>query len=92
MKPVKLSLLAQILMRSGWRATVTVVGFGLLGLGLVLLFLPGPGLLVVIAGLAVLATQFAWAERALARVKQRTANAREAARARMGRDRPPSAA
>ena len=79
-------------MRSGWQATVTVVGFALLGLGIVLLFLPGPGLLVVIAGLAVLGTQFAWAERALRRVKQRAARAREAARSRVSRDRPPSAA
>ncbi len=89
MKP---SLLLQVLMRSGWQATVTVVGFGLLGLGVVLLFLPGPGLLVVIAGLAVLGTQFAWAERALRRVKQRARRAREAARGRVSPDRPPSAA
>ena len=80
-------------MRSGWQATVTVAGFGLLGLGIVLLFLPGPGLLVVIAGLAVLGTQFAWAERALRRVKGRAARAREAARrSRVSRGNPPSAA
>ena len=89
---MKLSILLQFLMRSGWQAAVTVAGFGLLGLGVVLLFLPGPGLLVVIAGLAILGTQFAWAERALRRVKERTTRARQAARARVSRGRPPSAA
>ncbi len=89
---MKLSILLQFLMRSGWQATVTVAGFGLLVLGVVLLFLPGPGLLVVVAGLAILGTQFAWAERALRRVKGRAARARQAARARVSRGRPPSAA
>lgn len=50
---------------SGKRIAVTVVGFALVALGLVLLVLPGPGILVVIAGFAVLATQYAWARRAL---------------------------
>ncbi len=51
--------------RSGKRILVTVVGFALIALGLVLLVFPGPGILVVIAGLAVLATQYTWARSAL---------------------------
>jgi uncharacterized protein (TIGR02611 family) len=62
--------------RSGRRAIVTVLGFTLVGVGLVLLVLPGPGLLVVIAGLAVLATEYMWARRALAEGKRRAAQAR----------------
>lgn len=50
---------------SGKRIVVTVVGFALVALGLGLLVLPGPGILVVLAGLAVLATQYTWARRAL---------------------------
>lgn len=57
--------------RNSWRVLVTVVGFGLIALGLVLLVLPGPGILVVIAGFAVLATQYAWARTALEVTKRR---------------------
>jgi uncharacterized protein (TIGR02611 family) len=42
-----------------------VVGLVLVAAGLVLLVLPGPGILLVIAGLAVLATEYVWAQRAL---------------------------
>ena len=51
------------------RLIVLVVGVALLGAGLAMLVLPGPGFLVVVAGLAVLATEFAWAERALDRTR-----------------------
>ncbi len=50
---------------SGKRIAVTIVGFTLIAVGLVLLVIPGPGILLIIAGLAVLATQYAWAQRAL---------------------------
>lgn len=47
------------------RAAVAVLG-GLLTLaGIVLLVLPGPGFVLVAAGLAVLATEFAWAKKPL---------------------------
>ena len=47
------------------RSVVAVVG-GLLTLtGIALLVLPGPGFVLVAAGLTVLATQFAWAKRPL---------------------------
>ena len=36
-------------------------GTGLILLGLVLLVLPGPGILTIAAGLALLATEFTWA-------------------------------
>ncbi len=57
------------------RMAVFVAGVSLLTLGAALLVLPGPGLLVIIAGLAVLATEFAWAERALDTAKARTKTA-----------------
>jgi uncharacterized protein (TIGR02611 family) len=49
---------------------VLVVGLFLLVAGLVMLVLPGPGVLVTMAGLAVLATEFDWARRLLARMRQ----------------------
>lgn len=48
---------------------VTIAGLSLLALGVVMLVLPGPGVLFILAGLTVLAKQFRWAEAALNRVK-----------------------
>ena len=49
------------------RAAVVLAGFVVVLVGLAMIPLPGPGLLVIAAGLAVLALEFAWAERLLAR-------------------------
>ena len=48
---------------------VAVVGFLLLSVGAALLVLPGPGLLVIAAGIAVLALEFPWAERLAKRIQ-----------------------
>jgi uncharacterized protein (TIGR02611 family) len=61
------------------RTAVTVVGLGVVGLGIVLLPLPGPGFLVIVAGLAVLATEYVWARRALERSRARARQAAAAA-------------
>lgn len=50
--------------------TVATVGATLLVLGIIFLVLPGPGIPLIIAGLAILATEFTWAEILLARTKQ----------------------
>jgi uncharacterized protein (TIGR02611 family) len=44
-------------------------GFGLLLAGIVMLLIPGPGWLTIAAGLAILATEFPWARRALDAIK-----------------------
>ena len=46
-----------------------VTGRVLLTVGLVLLFIPGPAVVVIISGLAILAVEFAWAERAMTRIR-----------------------
>jgi uncharacterized protein (TIGR02611 family) len=48
-----------------YRVGVAVVGFAIIITGLALIPLPGPGWLIVFAGLAVLSTEFVWAERLL---------------------------
>lgn len=63
--------------RSGKRIAITVIGFGLVGAGLVMLVIPGPGLLVIVAGLAVLASEYAWAQRALDEAKRRARQAKD---------------
>ncbi len=55
--------------RSSKRIAVTVVGAALVLGGIALLVLPGPGIIVVIAGFAVLGTEYAWAAAALDRTK-----------------------
>ena len=50
------------------RGIILIIGGTIIFFGVLLLVLPGPGLLVIIAGLAVLATEFAFAEKALSKV------------------------
>ncbi|MBK9739802.1 MAG: PGPGW domain-containing protein [Actinobacteria bacterium] len=49
---------------------VAVAGGACVLAGLVLLVLPGPGIPLLIVGLVILATEFAWAESILRRVKK----------------------
>lgn len=51
------------------RTGIAVAGVALCLVGLALLVLPGPGLLVLVAGLAVLSIEFAWARRLLRRAR-----------------------
>lgn len=47
------------------RIAIEVVGWTLVAAGIAAIFLPGPGLLMLFAGLAVLSQQYEWAERRL---------------------------
>ena len=53
------------------RVGVEVLGWALLVAGIAAIPLPGPGLLMLFGGLAVLSQQYEWAERRLAPVKYR---------------------
>ena len=48
-----------------WRVGVTVVGVAVIVGGIILLPLPGPGWLIIFAGLGILATEYMWAKRLL---------------------------
>jgi uncharacterized protein (TIGR02611 family) len=48
-----------------YRIVVGLLGGAIVVLGIILIPLPGPGWLIVFAGLALLATEFVWAERLL---------------------------
>jgi tellurite resistance protein TerC len=56
-------------LRQGRRVAIFLLGSTVLLLGVLLLVLPGPGLPLVIGGLAILAIEFAWARRWLRRGK-----------------------
>jgi uncharacterized protein (TIGR02611 family) len=51
------------------RIASIVAGFALMVAGTAMLVLPGPGLLAIAAGLAILAREFEWAKRLLDRMK-----------------------
>lgn len=70
----------RFLIRNSKRIGVSVAGGVLVLLGLVLLVLPGPGILVVALGFAVLGTEYAWAAAALERTKGAAAKAGRKAR------------
>jgi uncharacterized protein (TIGR02611 family) len=56
--------------RHGRRVAVSIVGGVVVLAGLAMCVLPGPGLLTVAAGLAILATEYVWAKRLLVKVRQ----------------------
>jgi len=74
-----LSTLVRFIWRSSKRAAVFVVGVALLGVGLIMFVTPGPGIVLVVAGLAILATEFAWAEHLLDKAKRSAAKAGQSA-------------
>ena len=51
--------------RIAWRIAITVLGVAIIAAGIVLLPLPGPGWLIIFAGLGLLATEYEWAARLL---------------------------
>ncbi len=65
-----LSAILRWIARSGKRIAVTVAGFAVLIAGGVMMVTPGPGVLVIVLGLAILATEWAWAERMLDKAKE----------------------
>ena len=63
------------------KLVVTLVGSAVLVAGLVMMVTPGPGLLGIVAGLAILATEWDWADRWLSSARRRLHDARLAAEA-----------
>lgn len=61
------------------RSIITVVGLLIVLGGIALMVLPGPGILLVVVGLAVLATEYAWARNLLGTAKEKAVKAQEEA-------------
>jgi uncharacterized protein (TIGR02611 family) len=62
---------SSFLRRYGKRIVVVLAGSAVLIAGVAMLVLPGPGLLVIIAGLAILSSEFEWADRLRLRIRER---------------------
>jgi uncharacterized protein (TIGR02611 family) len=57
------------------RAAVTIAGLAITAVGVALIILPGPGFLVIAAGLALLATEYEWARALLRRTRKHAVTA-----------------
>jgi uncharacterized protein (TIGR02611 family) len=75
---VPFKILARFIGRNGKRVAVTIAGFAVVLAGLAMLVLPGPGIVVIIAGLAILATEYVWAQRLLKIAKEKANQAKDA--------------
>lgn len=53
------------------KAVVFITGFTIIIAGLILLVIPGPGLLTIALGLLILSSEFEWAERHQKNIKKR---------------------
>lgn len=62
-----------------WQIGIAVVGFAIILAGLAMMVLPGPGIPALLLGLAILGTEFVWAQRTLLWTKDQAAKAAEKA-------------
>lgn len=62
-----------------WQVGVFIVGLAVVGAGVAMLVLPGPGWVAIFAGLAIWATEFAWAHLALRWTKRKVSEAAQKA-------------
>lgn len=56
------------------RLVVAVIGFTVLVIGVIMIVTPGPAVIVIPAGLGILATEFIWARSLLKTVRERFNN------------------
>ena len=62
--------------RQAKRLIKIVIGFTVLLFGCIMILTPGPGLVTILAGLAILGTEFVWARKLMKRFKQEANNAK----------------
>ncbi|MDQ5874306.1 MAG: PGPGW domain-containing protein [Actinomycetota bacterium] len=74
---VPIKVVGGFIARNGKRVAVTIAGFLVLLAGVAMLVLPGPGIVVIIAGLAILATEYVWAQRLLKIAKEKANQAKD---------------
>ncbi|MFM1919218.1 MAG: putative rane protein of unknown function [Candidatus Hydrogenedentota bacterium] len=64
-----------MILKQAKRLIVFVVGATVVLLGVIMLVTPGQGVLTILAGLAILATEFVWARHLLKRVREQAGQA-----------------
>jgi uncharacterized protein (TIGR02611 family) len=63
-----------ILYRQIKRLAIFLIGISIVLIGCILVFTPGPAIIVIPVGLAVLATEFIWAKKLLKKFKETTSS------------------
>jgi len=69
--------------RQAKRVITIVVGVTVLLIGIIMLPLPGPGFLIILGALTILAAEFIWAKRLLFRLKKTAAHIKSPRRSRL---------
>jgi uncharacterized protein (TIGR02611 family) len=69
--PGRFRAVLRVMWRSTRRIAVTIIGLAVLAAGIAMIVLPGPGIVVIIAGLAILGSEYVWARRLLMIAKDR---------------------
>ncbi|MEV6210968.1 TIGR02611 family protein [Kitasatospora sp. NPDC051914] len=62
-----------------WQVVIFLIGLAVVGLGVVMLPLPGPGWVVIFLGMGIWATEFVWAQLVLRWTRRKVAAAAERA-------------
>lgn len=63
--------LADLTYKAAKRLVISIVGFTVLLIGIAMLVLPGPAMVVIPLGLAILGAEFAWARRFLHTIREK---------------------
>ena len=70
----------EILYKQIRKMVVFLIGISIVLIGCVLFFTPGPAIIVIPVGLAVLATEFIWAKKLLKKFKETTSSITQSAK------------
>ncbi|MFJ9747747.1 TIGR02611 family protein [Streptomyces chartreusis] len=70
---------ARRVLHLSWQVGVFIIGLAIVGAGILMLPLPGPGWVVIFAGMAVWATEFVWAQLVLRWTKRKVTEAAQKA-------------
>lgn len=62
-----------IVLRWARRIVISIVGFSVVMIGVLMIVLPGPAVVVIPIGLAILGLEYAWARRWLRKAKEQSA-------------------
>ena len=67
-------MIPEILYKQIRKLVIFLIGISIVLIGCVLFFTPGPAIIVIPVGLAVLATEFIWAKKLLKKFKETTSS------------------
>ena len=73
-------MIPEILYKQIRKLVVFLIGISIVLIGCVLFFTPGPAIIVIPVGLAVLATEFIWAKKLLKKFKETTSSITQSAK------------